>query len=122
MEGHRNVTLRRLKFYSLKSRQCVPLHLAMSSGSIVLFYCLSICHICLSSSCLDKYLSSPICLLSTTTMTNRKSISISLHSALKLGEKMQFQKYKNTFFAISKMAKNQFFAPEKSLKLTKMQF
>ena len=26
----------------------------------------------------------------------------------KIGKKVQFQKYKNTFFAISKMAKNQF--------------
>ena len=31
-----------------------------------------------------------------------------LHSALKLEKKVQFQKYKNTFFATSKMAKNQF--------------
>ena len=37
-------------------------------------------------------------------------------------KKVQFQKYKNTFFAISKMAKSQFFALEKSLKLPKMQF
>ena len=36
---------------------------------------------------------------------------------------MQFQKYKNTLFAFSKMAKkNPIFAPEKSLKLPKMQF
>ena len=40
----------------------------------------------------------------------------------KIRKKVQFQKYKNTFFAISKMAKNQFFAPEKSLKLPKIQF
>ena len=40
----------------------------------------------------------------------------------KIGKKMQFQKYKNTLFAISKMAKKQYFAAEKSLKLSKMQF
>ena len=40
----------------------------------------------------------------------------------KIRKKVQFQKYKNTFFTISKMAKNQFFAPQKSLKLPKMQF
>ena len=41
----------------------------------------------------------------------------------KIRKKMQFQKYKNTFFfTISKMAKNQIFAPQKSLKLPKMQF
>ena len=35
------------------------------------------------------------------------------NSALKLEKKMQFQKYKNTFFTISKMAKNQFLHKEK---------
>ena len=40
----------------------------------------------------------------------------------KFGKKLQFQKYKNIFFTISKMAKNQFFVPEKSLKLPKKQF
>ena len=35
---------------------------------------------------------------------------------------MQFQKYKNTFFVISNMAKKSIFAQEKSLKLPKMQF
>ena len=43
------------------------------------------------------------------------------HSALKL-EKVQFQKFKKTLFAFSKMPKNQFLAPEKSLKLPQMQF
>ena len=41
----------------------------------------------------------------------------SLHSALKLGKKVQFQKYKNSFFAISKMAKNQFLHQKKVRKL-----
>ena len=35
------------------------------------------------------------------------------HSTLKLEKKVQFQKYKNTFFAISKMAKNQFLHKKK---------
>ena len=40
----------------------------------------------------------------------------------KIGKKVQFQKYKNTFFAISKMAKKSIFAPEKSFKLPKILF
>ena len=40
----------------------------------------------------------------------------------KIRKKVQFQKYKNTFFAISKNGKKISFAQEKNLKLPKMQF
>ena len=49
-------------------------------------------------------------------------IWFTFHSALKLEKKVQFQKYKNSFFAISKMAKKSIFAPEKTLKLPKILF
>ena len=47
-----------------------------------------------------------------------------MHTAqsTKIGGKNAISKVQKTFLAISKMAKNQFFAPEKSLKLPKMQF
>ena len=47
-----------------------------------------------------------------------------MHTAqsTKIGGKNAISKVQKTFLAISKMAKNQFFAPEKSLKLPKMQY
>ena len=44
------------------------------------------------------------------------------HSALKLEKSAISKVQKHNFFTIAKMTKNQFFAPQKSLKLPKMQF
>ena len=41
------------------------------------------------------------------------SLELSDTQCSKIGKKVQFQKYKNTFFAISKMAKNQFLHQKK---------
>ena len=44
------------------------------------------------------------------------------HGALKLEKKVQFQKYKNTLFAFSKMAQNQFLHQKKVLNYEKCNF
>ena len=56
-------------------------------------------------------------------MKNNKKIFWSTHSALKLEKSAISKVKKTTLFAFSKMAKKPtIFAPEKSLKLPKMQF
>ena len=48
--------------------------------------------------------------------------TVRTHNSLKLEKNVQYQKYKNTFFATSKMAKKSIFALEKIIKLPKILF
>ena len=54
--------------------------------------------------------------------TNYSNYILHTHSALKLEKKCNFKSTKTQFLQFQKWQKTKFFAPQKSLKLSKMQF